>query len=335
MAGKGKGAVFFALLGSLFLATIKFVAFALSGSSAILSEAIHSTADSGNQGLLYLGIRRSNRPADSRYHYGYGAERYLFALLAAVGIFVLGCGVTTYHGVQALLAPRELSLSAISFAVMGISVVLEGVVLIKAIRQLLHDKGEKDAWEFIKTTPDPTLLAVLFEDSVAIFGVIVATAGILLSYYTGQPIYDAISSIIIGLLLGVVAIWLGWRNRQLILGPAIPRELQDEIVAFLETQPSVQTVRLVKTRIVAADRFSIAAEIDYDGRYLGRQHADWIAERKGALADDERREELAGDFGEMVVDSLGKEVDRLEAALFERFPLLRHVALESDWNPDD
>ncbi len=335
MASHKQGAVFFALLGSAFLAAIKFVAFFLSGSGAILSEAIHSTADTGNQALLYTGIRRSQRPPDSRYHYGYGADRYLYALLAAVGIFVLGCGVTVYHGVEALLSPHPIELSWLSFAVMGVALVLEGAVWLMAAREVMARKGKQRLIDFVRKSSDPTLLAVLFEDSIAILGIFVATGGILLAALTGQVIYDAVSSLVIGGLLGFTAMWLGYRNRQLILGPAIPPELQAEVVAFLESQPSVQKVRLVRTRIVAADRFTIAAELDYDGRYLGRLHADWLASHPCDLDDPEQRAEMAGEFGERLLDELGKEVDRIEAALLERFPRLRHVTLESDWNPDD
>jgi zinc transporter 9 len=333
MAGEGKGAVLFALLGNLFLTVIKFVAFLLSGSGAMLSEAIHSLADTSNQGLLFLGIRRSSRPADRRYHYGYGADRYLFALISAAGIFVLGCGVTVYHGIDSLMDPPTLSLDWLPFAVLGVSLVIEGAVLISAIREVNRKRGDQGFVEFIVTSTDPTLLAVLFEDSVAVLGVLVAAAGIGLAHLTGNGQWDAISSIVIGLLLGAVALWLAWRNRQLILGPAIPEKIQKRVVAHIETQPSVDTVRLVKTRIVGADRFRIDAEIDYNGRYLGAEQADWVRDHAELAARDPAR--FAADFGERLLDELGREVDRIEASLFEKFPRLRHVALESDWNPDD
>lgn len=333
MAGQGGGAVLFALLGNGFLTIIKFVAFLMSGSGALLSEAIHSLADTANQGLLFLGIRRSERPADARYHYGYGAERFLFALLSAVGIFILGCGVTVYHGIESLLDPPHLELTWVPFAVLGISLVIESLVLMSAIREVWREKGDQTFFRFLRTSTDPTLLAVLFEDAVAVLGVIVAGAGIGLAHVTGNGQWDAVSSIVIGLLLGAVAVWLGWRNRQLILGPAIPRDTQKDIVSFIEEQPAVQHVRLVRTRIVGAKRFRIDAEIDYDGRYLGGKYAEWVTENRDRADDDP--DTFAADFGEQLLDELGREVDRIEADLRERFPRLRHVALESDWNPDD
>ena len=327
MAGSGKGAVFFALVGNGFLTVLKFVAFLFSGSGAMLSESVHSLADTSNQGLLYLGIRRSQKPADARYHYGYGVERFLFALLSAVGIFVLGCGVTVYHGVHSILSPPELNLSWIVFAVLGVSLVIESAVLVGAIREVNAEKGDQSFLRFLRTSSDPTLLAVLFEDAVACLGVVVAFVGILLAHVTGNPVFDGVSSVVIGLMLGVVAVWLGWRNRQLILGPAIPKELQQQVVEFLEAQPSVDRVRLVKTRIVAANRFSIAAEVDYNGGYLGRGQTGWM---QGRLEDGASQEVVAEEFGDRILDALGDEVDRIEAELFEKFPRLRHVSLESD-----
>lgn len=329
MAAGGSGAVFLALLGNTFLTIIKFGAFLLSRSPAMLSEAIHSFADTANQGLLYLGIRRSERPADSRYHWGYGGERFLFALLSAVGIFVLGCGVTVYHGVHSLLHPPELSVSWVSFVVLGISLVVDGVVLTAAVREVNSRKGDQPFWQFVRSSSDPTLLAVLFEDFVATAGVIVALVGILLAHLTGNPAFDAASSIIIGLMLGMVAVWLGFRNRELILGPAIPSDVEENVIAFLRAQPSVENVRRVRTRIVASDRFAFAAEIDYDGKHLGKLQAGWLAERAPELSR-ERADELAGQIGEHMLDALSAEIDRIEAELRRKFPRLVHVDLESD-----
>ncbi len=327
--------MFFALLGNGFITIIKFVAFLLSGSGALLSEAIHSFADTSNQFLLLVGIRRSNRPADERYNYGYGVDRYLYALFSAMGIFVLGCGVTVYHGVAGLFHPPDLSINWIVYAVLGVSFVIEGTVLLTAVREVNHSRGDKSFGEFVRSSPDPTVLAVLFEDTVACIGVIVALSGILIAKATGNPVWDSIASIVIGGLLGVVAIWLGWRNRQLILGPAILPEMRREIIAYLEAQPSVDRVRLVRTRIAAADRFTIAAELDYNGRYLASQQREWVEANAARLEDDAEREQFLEDFGEVLLDALGREVDRIEAELFERYPRLRNVTLESDWLPDD
>jgi zinc transporter 9 len=330
MAGSGKGAVFMALVGNGILTVLKSVAFMITGSGAMLSEAVHSGADTANQGLLYFGMRKSLKPADSRFHYGYGADRYVFALMSAMGIFILGCGVTIYHGVHSLFHPPELTFSWIAYAVLGAAVVIDGYVLLAAIREVNTGRGDKTLMQFIRTSTDPTLIAVLFEDAVATLGALVAIVGITLSLYTGNPIYDSATSILIGAMLGALAIWLGWRNRELILGPAIPEDLQEGVLEYLKSQPSVDSVRSFRTRIVAADSFRIAAEIDYDGGHLGKQHAGWLKERVGEVSEDSEWETVAGEFGERLMMGLGDEVDRVETELRVKFPELHHIDMEAD-----
>ncbi|MEM9463019.1 MAG: cation diffusion facilitator family transporter [Myxococcota bacterium] len=330
MASSSKGAVLGALLGNGALTIIKFGAFAFSGSGAMFSEAIHSLADTVNQGLLFLGIQQSERPADALFPYGYGADRYLYSLLSAVGIFVLGCGVTVYHGIHDLLDPPEVSTSWLPLVVLAISLVVEGFVLLSAARVVWKNKGDQSIGAYLRSTTDPTAAAVLLEDSVACVGVLIAFAGIGLAQLTGNPVFDAVGAIMIGLLLGAVAVWLGIRNRSLLLGPAIPRSLQAEVETFLQKLPEVQRVRHVRTRIVGADRFRFQADLDFDGRVLGARLAHLVHERHTELADAEQRERFARDFGEQLLDELGREVDQIEAKLEERFPRLEYVDLEAD-----
>lgn len=296
----------------------------------MLSEAIHSFADTANQALLFIGVQRSKKPADKEFQYGYGADRYVFALLSAMGVFVLGCGVTVYHGVHSLLHPNVPSYGWITIVVLAISLVVDGGVFMSAVRESNKQRGSMGWIEFIRKSTDPTLIAVLFEDLIATIGVLVAAAGIGLAYLTGNPIFDSISSILIGLLLGLLAIWLGWRNRVLILGPAISEKKSAEIRSYLEKQPSVITVRTLRTRILAASSFGLAAEVDYDGKALGKRHANWARENVPKGATEEEWEAFASEFGERLLDALGHEVDRIEAELVKQFPRLRHVDIEAD-----
>ncbi|MCB9557541.1 MAG: cation diffusion facilitator family transporter [Deltaproteobacteria bacterium] len=330
MAGQSGSAVVFAIIGNAILTLAKAAAFFFSRSPSMLSEAMHSLADTANQALLYIGIRRSQRPADRRYHWGYGGERFLFALISAVGIFVLGCGVTVYHGVHSLLHPSASKTTWITFAVLGVSLVIDGFVFALAYREVNQRRGGEPFFQFVRNTSDPTLLAVLFEDFVATVGVVVALSGLALAQVTGDPRFDAAASIVIGLMLGAVAVWLAWRNRELILGPAIPHSLEQQVRGFLLAQPSVEAVRHVRTRIVASERFAFAAEVDYDGRYLGRRHAQWLAEQVDAGLD---ATELAAEFGHRMLTSLALEIDRIEQELRARFPRLAYLDLESDDNP--
>ena len=318
------------MIGNGFLTIVKFVAFVFSGSGAMFSEAIHSLADTSNQGLLFLGIRRSERPADHLFHYGYGADRYLYSLLSAVGIFVLGCGVTVYHGVHNLMEPPDLEVSWLPFAILGLSFVVEGYVLWVAVRVVWKKKGDMGLFAYLRSTTDPTVAAVLLEDAVACFGVLVAAAGIGLAYWTGNPAWDGLGAIAIGLMLGAVAVWLGIKNRTLLLGPAIPKSLQEEIVAFLKEHPAVMRVRKVRTRIVGADNFRLQAQLDFDGSYLGERMASIVHDRHAALANEDGRVAFARDFGEQLLDELAREVDRMEEELEKKFPRLKYVDLEAD-----
>lgn len=319
-----------AVIGNGALTIIKFGAFALSGSGAIFSEAIHSLADTSNQALLFAGISRSERPADTLFHYGYGAERYLYALLSAVGIFVLGCGVTVYHGILGLIDPPDLALSWVPIAVLVTSFVVEAAVFAAAARVIYATKGDKPLLKYIRETTDPTVAAVLLEDAVACVGVLIALTGIGLAHYTGNAMFDALGAIAIGLMLGFVAIWLGVRNRALLLGPSIDRETQLRVEAFLLAQPSVMRVRKARSRLVAADRFRFKAELEFDGRYLGGKMAATVHERASSLSASEARVQFARDFGEQLMDALGAEIDRIEAELAKRFPRIVYVDLEAD-----
>ncbi len=327
MAGGGKSAVLLAVLGNGFLTVLKFVAYLATGSGAMLSEAVHSLADTSNQGLLYFGALRSARPADDRFQYGYGADRYVYSLMSAMGIFVLGCGVTVYHGVHSLLHPPELSISWIAFAVLGISFAIEGYVLVMAIKEVNRERGKTGFLAFMASSTDPTLIAVVLEDSVATLGVVIAAIGIAMAQWTGNPAFDAASSITIGILLGVLAIWLGWRNRLLILGPSVSPEKSNEVVAFLEAQPSIASVRTVRTRVVGAKRFRLAVDVDWEGKFLGAAQDEWLALQ---MTEGRGHQEIATEFGDRILEALGDEVDRIEAELGARFPEMAAIDIEAD-----
>ena len=330
-----KGAVLFAVGVNVFITAIKFTAFALSGSGSMFSEAMHTAADAGNQMLLFTGIKRSERPADKRFHYGYGNERFLFALLSAAGIFVLGCGVTVYHGVHTLVDPIEVKVGVLDFVVLGIGFCLDGAVLLKAISVVRRQKGKMGFFQYLRHSSDPTLLAVLFEDCVACLGVVIALCGIGLSFAFHSPIPDAIGSILIGMLLGFVAVWLALRNRALILGVAIPAAEEEKMVAWLKSQPSIEHVKAVQTRVVGSDQFSLKAELDFNGRVLAEHVMQWLEDQpvvKTGTPDQtpEQRKDFAREFAERLMQAHGAEVNRLEGELRKLFPQLIYIDLEAD-----
>jgi zinc transporter 9 len=330
MAGDSgsKGAVLAALCVNSVLTVLKFIAFAISGSGSMFAEAMHTLADAGNQALLFIGIKRSERPPNEMFTYGFGGERFLFALLSAVGIFVLGCGVTVYHGISTLLDPHPLEIGWFDFVVLGLGFVLDGFVLWKAASAINKQRGDKPFLQFLRTTDDPTIAAVLLEDGVACIGILIALGGILLSQATGSPVFDSIGSIFIGALLGLIAVWLGYKNRSLILGQAIPREVQTLAVAFLEEQASVSRVRAIQSRILGADSYKLKAEIDWNGEWFGEQHADWVTQNRELAETDPKA--FAAKFGERVTEAIAREVDRVEKELKTRIPELHFLDFEGD-----
>lgn len=330
MAAGSKSAVVLAVAGNGFLTVAKFIAFLLSGSGAMLSESIHSFADTSNQILLMVGIGRSDKPATAAFHYGFGAERFFFALMSAVGIFVLGAGVTVYHGVHTLLHPGELNVGWLDYSVLALAFVVEMYVLMQALKVANQERGSKPLMSFLKESSDPTLAAVLLEDGVACLGVVIAAAGMLAAQLTGNTLFDSLATLTIGVLLGLVAVWLGYKNRGLILGRAIPQEVQDGVLEYLSAQPSVELVSSIKTRIVGAGNFKYKAEIDWDGAYLGELQADWVAGQAADLGSPESAKAFAREFGAKMTQALALEIDRMEGELQQRYPQLQHLDFESD-----
>lgn len=335
MADSGsKGAVLAAVCVNVVITVLKFVAFAISGSGSMFSEAMHTLADAGNQFLLYLGIRRSERPADATFHYGYGYERFLFALLSAAGIFVLGCGVTVYHGIDGLIEGHKPHPGWFDFVVLGIGFVLDGWILYKAVSVVRRQKGSKGFFEYLRTTSDPTVLAVLFEDCVACLGVLLALGGIGLSVAFNSGVPDAIGSILIGILLGVVAVWLGFKNRALILGISIPKDVEVKVVDWLKAQPSIEAVHAVQSRVLGSEQFKFKAEVDFNGRYMAEKLKEWLENEpvvKTGASDQtpEQRLEFTKVFGEKLMQAQGEEINRLEAEMRKTFPQLQFIDLEA------
>ncbi len=328
MAASSKGAVLAAVLGNALVTAAKFAAFAATGSGAMFSEAIHSLADTGNQALLYVGIRRSERPPDTLFPYGYGGERFLYGLLSAIGIFVLGCGVTLYHGIHDLFAPPRLVFSWWSVAVLGVAFVLDGAVLLLALRTIAAHKGDRSLLDYVRTTKDPTVAAVLLEDSVACLGVLVAGIATGLAFWTGNPVFDALGAIAIGGMLGLVAVFLGVRNRSLLLGPSVDRETLDAVVALVEADPAVASVETVRSRVLGSHRFRVYVDVAYDGAELGRRALRRLDGRTWDCDTPAGRTRLAEAFGEAIGAEIAAVNDALEAKVRERFPGL--VALETE-----
>jgi len=239
---ESKTAIYAAIGGNAAIAITKFTAAAFTGSSAMLTEGIHSLVDTGNGGLLLLGIRMSKKPADATHPFGYGKELYFWTLIVAMLIFGVGGGVSIYEGILHLLHPSPLEDPFWNYVVLGIAMVFEGIVFIIAWKQFQAIKGEQSIWQAIRTSKDPTTFTVLFEDAAAMLGLIAAAAGIFLAHQFNNPYFDGVASIVIGLILTTVAYFIGYESKGLLIGEGADRETLQSIEVLAESDPAIKAV---------------------------------------------------------------------------------------------
>jgi cation diffusion facilitator family transporter len=247
------------------IAVAKLIAGLVSGSSAMLAEAAHSVADTMNQVFLLYSLALSEREPDAEHPFGYGKERFFWSFLAAVCIFVAGAGFSLYEGIDRLAGPaQESGPFGVAYAVLGFSLVAEGASLTRAWRQTRQEARERRTshTHYLRASRDPTTKTVLFEDTAAVIGVVLAFAGVALHQATGDQLYDGLASIAIGLLLAAIAVGLGRDTRHLLIGEAATPEERQAILDVLESHPAVDRVLELLTMALAPDRLLVAARID-------------------------------------------------------------------------
>lgn len=249
------------------VAVAKSAAAALTGSASLVAEAAHSWADTGNEVFLIIANRRSRRPADRAHPLGYGREAYVWSLFAALGLFVAGAAVSITHGIHALFDPEPASDFGIGYAVLAISFVLEGISFRQSVKQARAEAAatNRDLLQQVLTTSDPTLRAVFAEDAAALLGLLVAAAGLGLHQLTGSPVPDAIGSIAVGLLLGVVALILVDRNRAFLVGQEVQPEIRAAAIAALLTLPEVDRVTALRLEFVGPRQVYVVGDVDLAG----------------------------------------------------------------------
>jgi len=240
MAAESKKVIIAALVGNLMVAVTKFVATALTGSSAMFSEAIHSVVDTGNQALMLYGLKRAKLPADRRFPFGHGKEIYFWSFVVAIMIFGVGAGLSVYEGIHSLSKPTELQNPLVNYIVLAFAIAFEGVAWIFAWKAFSRQRGKRGLFEAVRKGKDPTLFVVLFEDSAAITGLLVALLGIALTDVTGNPVYDSIASLLIGLILAVTAIWLAYETKGLLIGesadPEVIKGIEKKVMSYREVR---------------------------------------------------------------------------------------------------
>ncbi|KAJ0412637.1 hypothetical protein ATCC90586_002267 [Pythium insidiosum] len=328
-----KEVVLRAMAGNTAITILKTLAWLKTGSSAMLSEAIHSLVDTGNQAILILGLRQSAAVPDKHHQYGYGRAAYFWSLISALGIFWLGAGVTITHGVQTLLSPPpELALSWEVWAVLGGSFMIDGWVLKRAVQDVLTTKPSGVTFlEHLKRIKDPFIMSVLLEDFSACTGVIIAACGIGASHITGNPLWDSLASISIGALLGGVAVTLIRLNQRYLLGQSVEPEIEEGIRELLLARPSIDAVYAVQSQWVGPSTFSYKAEVDFDGTYLA---ASLLQMYKPVFMNAKDLENdlplILAWYAEDVTRLVEKEVQEVEEEIRRYYPEAAFIELEPD-----
>jgi len=259
--------VIIAFLANVLVALAKTIAAAMTSSASMVAEAAHSWADAGNEIFLLVADRRGSRPKDEGHPLGFGRRAFVWSLVAAFGIFTAGAIVSIMHGIQELSSDEPVESPVVAYAVLGISFVLEGISFVQAFRRSRRLARERKAstWDFVLKTSDTTLRAVFFEDGAALVGLLIAGGSIALHQLTGAAVWDAVGSILVGVLLGVVAILLIGRNMAFLVGTTISPEERRRVGTALLGLPEIERVTYLHMEYVGPNRLFIVAEIDLAG----------------------------------------------------------------------
>lgn len=290
-------AVYAAIAGNLAIAVTKFVAAAFTGSSAMLTEGVHSLVDTGNGLLILLGVRRGRRPPDESHPFGHGKELYFWTLVVAILIFAGGGGVSIYEGIHHILNPEPVESAGWAYATIGLAMLFEGTSFGFAVHEFQREKGRAGYLEAIRESKDPTTFTVLFEDSAALIGLVAAAVGIFVSERTGDPRWDGAASVVIGLVLAVVAIALVRESKGLLIGEGVSEGTLRAIREIVSAEPAVDALTRTMTMYLGPREVLLAAEIRFN---RPRQPGDVPA-----------------------------AVDRLDRAIRDRCPFIKHIFIEA------
>jgi|ERR687885_2329267 cation diffusion facilitator family transporter len=293
-----KTSVYAALAANSAIALAKAAAAVISGSSAMLAEALHSFADTGNQALLLLGMKRAQRPADEDHPFGHGKERFFWTFVVALSLFTLGAAFSIYHGVEGLIEGHEVPDPLVALIVLGIAAVFEGAALRTAWKQFQAKRAGRSIRHALREAKDPEILTVIGEDTAALGGIAVAILGLVLSSVTGNPAFDAAASIGIGVILALVAFFLAREMLGLLLGEAATGPVRRRIVETASSFDAVDRVVQLRTMHVGPQELLVALDV--------------------LFRDD------------MDTDALERSIDEIEAAIRAAVPDARAIFVEPD-----
>ncbi len=281
------------------IAVAKFVAGGATGSSAMLSEGIHSLVDTGNQSLLLLGLRQSKKPADEGHPFGHGKELYFWSLIVAIILFGAGGGMSLYEGITHLQHPVVIEDPTWNYVVLAIGLVVEGAAWYLAWRALQERRGKDESvWRALRESKDPAVFVVLGEDTAAMLGLIIAFLGVYLGHRFDNPLFDAAASIVIGLVLILVAIFLAYESKGLLVGERADTDVVRRLRSLTEADPAIRQVRRLLTMHLAPDQILLNLDVEFEPTLSAQEVA--------------------------------RAVDRLEATIRQQQPEVRHIFVEAE-----
>ena len=298
MSHSSKKVIYAALIGNTLVFITKIIAAFFTGSSAMLSEAIHSAVDTGNQILLLYGLKRAKKPANKQFPFGHGKEVYFWSFVVAILIFAVGAGVSIYEGIHSLLVPSEVENIYLNYIVLIIAMGFEGAAWHYAFREFTRAKGKWGYLEAIHRSKDPSVFMVLFEDSAAMLGLVIAFLSLLLGQITGNLYYAGVASILIGCILAGTAIWLAYETKGLLIGESANQETVDKIREYAQTYPIVEQVNEVLTMHMGPDYVLVNLSIDFSDS--------------------------------SVVGDIEKTIAKIDAQLKQQFPEIKRVFIEAE-----
>jgi len=280
--GESKGAVIAAIASNLAVGIVKFIAAALTGSSAMFSEGIHSIVDSGNGALVLLGMHQAKKPADITHPFGYGRELYFWILVVAVSIFAIGGGVSVYEGIHNMMAPEPMGDPTAAYIVLAIAIVLEGFSFFTALKHFRVAKGKMGAIAFMKRSKDPSLYTIVLEDSAAMLGLLIALAGVFFGHHFNLPWLDGFASVLIGLLLMSVAFFLLRETKALLIGEGLEKDELLRMRELIASYPNVEAVGVLRSQYFGP--FDMLVNVDV--QFQEGMHASEIDEAITQIEDD-------------------------------------------------
>jgi cation diffusion facilitator family transporter len=278
MASSRKLVIYAALVGNALIAIMKFIAAFITGSSAMFSEGIHSVVDTGNQMLLLYGLKQAKKPADARFPFGHGKEIYFWSFVVAIMIFAVGAGISIYEGIHRLLNPAPLDNILVIYIVLGLAMVFEGAAWFFALKEFKRAKGKWGYIEAVQRGKDPSIFVVLFEDSAAMLGLLVALLATILTQVTGNLYFDGIASIIIGFILAGTALWLAFETKSLLIGESANIHVVNGIKKIIRTYDKIEHVNEVLTVHMGPEFILVNISVEFKDEATATEIEDAVSQ---------------------------------------------------------